>query len=175
MHALLSLLLAGGFTANAAPVPDDHNADIVSEVTVGAPPATVFAWVSDLRNQEAVLGDCTRKWSHAEKNVGIGASAQLVYKVGMFRRKLVGTISKTDPDRRVLVDHAGNKGFITTWTLTPAQDGASTRVELRTLLNLPGKPWRGYYVNKVQPAWEACYEAALLRVDEKLGHRVDEG
>jgi len=112
-----------------------------------------------------VLGDCTRSWVHGGTHVGVGASAQLVYKVALWRRKLVATISE-QTDRRIVVDHAGDKGFFTTWTYEA--DGDGTRLELRTLLNLPGKPLNRYYVNTVQPRWRDCYAAALIGVEEAL-------
>ena len=165
MIALTACLLASFLPAFAAPVPDDTNADVVASATVHAPPQAVLDWLSDLRHQETALADCTRDWEHGAKSVGVGASAELVYKAGPFRRKLVGTISQAEL-KRLMVDHAGKKGFITTWTFSPAADGADTTVELRTLLNLPPKPFRKVYMNKVQPVWQTCYAAALLR------HRV---
>ena len=162
--ALLSLLV--GAPALAAPVPDDHNADVVATFVVGAAPQAVTTVVSDLKAQEALLSGCTTKWEHGSVSVGVGANAQLVYKVGPWRRKLTGTITQVDPGRRVTVDHAGNKGFITTWTVSAADAGA--QVELRTLLNLPPKPFRKVYVNRIQAQWQACYAEALVKLDNSL-------
>lgn len=164
----LPLLLALSLPAAAEKIPDDHDADVVATARIQAPASTIMAWISDLRNQEQVLSDCTQKWVHGDNNVGLAANAELVYKVGAWRRKLVATITQVDDDRRLTLDHAGNKGFYTTWTLTPTEDGQATDVELRTLLNLAPRPFRKVYVNKVQPAWQQCYQNALLRVDEAV-------
>ncbi|MCK6503941.1 SRPBCC family protein [Myxococcota bacterium] len=162
--ALLTALLTPA--AHAEPVPDDHNADVVATFTVGGSPSAVTEVVSDLKAQEALLTGCTQKWEHGSVSVGVGANAQLVYKVGPWRRKLTGTITQVDPGRRVTVDHAGNKGFITTWTVSAADAGA--QVELRTLLNLPPKPFRKIYVNRIQARWQACYAEALVKLDNSL-------
>jgi carbon monoxide dehydrogenase subunit G len=160
---LLSLLPGAAF---AAPIPDDTNADVVATFTVGSSPEAVIQIVSDLKAQEALLSTCTQKWEHGTVSVGVGANARLVYKVGPWRRRLTGTITQVDPGRRVTLDHAGNKGFITTWTVSAADAGA--QVELRTLLNLPPKPFRKVYVNRIQARWQACYAEALVKLDNSL-------
>lgn len=162
----LSLGLALLRPASAAPVPDDHLADIVARHTIKASPESVLGAVSDLHIQEGLLVDCTRKWEHGAMNKGPGASATLVYKVGMWRRKLDATISEVSPGRRVVVDHAGDNGFITVWTALETNEG--TDVELRTLLNLPARPFRKIFVNRVQVDWQACYADALVRLDASL-------
>jgi len=162
---LLALLSFSG--ALAAPIPDDTNADIVATGHVAAEPMAVWEVVSDLTRQEKLLSGCTKNWQHGEKHQGIGASAALIYTVKGWRRKLTATISKAEPGVRVLVDHAGNKGFITTWTLSP--DGTGTQVELRTLLNLAPRPFRKIYVNRIQPEWQACYATALGELATELG------
>lgn len=166
MHLPTLLLLAT--TASAAPVADDYNADVVATFTVAASPQAVTDLVSDLAVQESLLGGCTRKWEHGTVSQGVGASAQLVYKVGAWRRKLVATITEVDLGKRVIVDHASRKGFITTWTVTPGEGEDTSQVELRTLLNLAPKPFRRVYVNRVQPAWQACYAEALVKLDSTL-------
>lgn len=164
----LCLVMLLVLPAKAEKIPDDYNADVVATGTVQAPPQAVMAWISDLRNQEIALADCTRKWVHGDNTVALGASAELVYRMGAWRRKLVATVSEIDDARRLTLDHAGKKGFYTTWTLTPSADGSATQVEVRTLLNLAPRPFRKWYVNKVQPQWELCYQAAILRVDEAV-------
>ncbi len=168
MTALLPLALSLALLQPAlgAPISDDHLADIVARHTIKASPEAVVTAVSDLRLQETLLVDCTRRWEHGVMNKGPGASATLVYKVGMWRRKLAATISEVSPGRRVLVDHAGDRGFITTWTALETNEG--TDVELRTLLNLPVRPFRKIFVNRVQVGWQACYADALVRLDASL-------
>jgi hypothetical protein len=166
MISSFALALALLSPASAAPVADDHLADIVARQTVQASPEAVLAAVSDLHLQESLLVDCTRRWEHGAMNSGPGASATLVYKVGVWRRKLAATISEVSPGRRVVVDHAGDKGFITVWTALQGNEG--TEVELRTLLNLPPRPFRKIFVNRVQVGWQACYADALVRLDAAL-------
>ncbi|MCB9781283.1 MAG: SRPBCC family protein [Alphaproteobacteria bacterium] len=149
-------------------VPDDWNGDIVATITLSAAPDAVTDWVSDLRNQQVVLRGCTDKWEHGTKHVGVGASAVLRYTAGPFKRKLTATISEVKPGRQVVVDHPGNKGFVTTWTATDVQGG--TELELHTFLNLPPKPFRKVYVRKVQPVWGVCYDVALQGVAQRIGN-----
>lgn len=165
-----AVLLAFGLlslpVARAEPIPDDHLADIVANHHVAATPDAVLAMASDLQVQEELLGDCTRRWEHGSLTKGPGASATLVYKVGVWRRKLSATVTEVTPGRRVVVDHAGDKGFITVWTALDTAEG--TDVELRTLLNLPVRPFRKVFVNNVQERWQACYADALIRLDARL-------
>lgn len=167
LQPMLALLLAlSSSPSRAEPVPDDYNADVVATFHLASTPEAVTTVVSDLRAQEALLAGCTRKWEHGSLSQGVGANASLIYTVGAWRRKLTGTITQVEPGRRVIVDHAGKKGFITTWTVTGTSGGAD--VELRTLLNLPPKPFRKLYVNKIQGRWQACYAEALVKLENSL-------
>lgn len=162
----MSLLYALGLRAAlAAPIADDHLADIVATQRLHGSVESVLLSVADLKVQEELLAGCTKRWEHGQLHQGPGASASLVYKVGPWHRKLIATISELNPERRVVVDHAGKKGFITVWTALAEADG--TQVEVRTLLNLPPRPFRRIFVNKVQQGWQACYAEALVKLDHR--------
>jgi hypothetical protein len=77
-----------------------------------------------------------------------------------MHRKLTATISKVDPPKRVTLDHAGKRGFLTTWTLRPAGEQA-TDVEVHTWIQPPPWPVRRLYSNRIQPAWEQCQREAI--------------
>ncbi|NOY26736.1 MAG: SRPBCC family protein [Oligoflexia bacterium] len=165
MPPLLLLLLTG--SALAAPIAADTNADVVATYHIAVSPQAITDHVSDLRVQESLLSGCTRNWIQGSLSVGVGASAQLVYRVGLWRRKLTATITEVKDGQRIIVDHAGDKGFYTTWTVTPTDGGAD--VELRTLMELPPRPFQHYYMQHIQPEWQSCYAQALVRLENELG------
>ena len=164
LSLLLPLLIPA---ALAAPLPEDTNADVIATRVVHAPPHEIFTWLQDLRHVEQALGEeCTKRWLHGDVQVGLGASAQLTYFVGAWHRRLTMVLSKVQEDQRITLDHAGNKGFTTTFTLKPS--GEDTEVEIHSWLGLPPKGLRKIYVTKVQPGWAACYDHALDTLDEKV-------
>lgn len=165
---LLSLPLVALGAALASPPAQESSGDVVASRVVSLPADQIYARLLDLHNIEAAL-DCTRKWQYGVKESDVGASATLVYKIDAFRRKLTMTLSKVDPDKKVTFDHAGNKGFVTTWTLSPEEDG--TRVEVHSYLNMPPRPFQKMYARKIQPDWAACQDRAIGRLTKELGQR----
>ena len=147
--------------ALAAPVTPEPNADVVAAQVVPLTAEVLYPHLLDLRTYEAAL-DCTRKWEPGDRTTGLGASARTTYKVRLMRRRLVMVISKAVENDHVDLDHAGDKGFVTRWSLEP--QGDSTRVEVHTYIQAPPKPFKRYYFNKVQPAWAACQDRAITAV-----------
>lgn len=145
----------------AAPTPSDgDDSDIVARTVVPASPAEVAKTLSDLRAHEGLWPEgCTRKWVHGTVNVGPGAAAELVYTMGPMRRRLAMTLSRAEGERLVELDHAGNKGFVSRFTLTPGELG--TEVVFHTWVNAPPKPFRKLYTRRVQPVWQSCQQGFL--------------
>lgn len=164
MPLLPALFLSTALAAD--PTLENANADVEALKIVSLPAEKIYERLLDLHNLEAAL-DCTRKWEYGSKTRGVGASASLVYKVGPFRRKLTMTLSKVDENRRVTFDHAGNKGFVTTWTLRETEQG--TEVDMHTYLNMPPWPARKLYLRQIQPEWAACQERAIERISKEIG------
>ncbi len=161
---LLPLLLASP-TLAADPSIENADADVEAIKVVPVPAEELYARLLDLQNLQAAL-DCTRKWEFGSRVRDVGASASLVYRIGPFRRKLTMTLSKADENRKVTYDHAGNKGFVTTWTLSQVEDG--TKVDVHTYLHLPPWPARRIYLNKIQPEWVACQARAIDRISKSV-------
>jgi len=161
-------LVALGAALASDPAAQEASGDVVASKVVTLPADQIYARLLDLHNLEASL-DCTRKWQYGDKTSDVGASATLVYRIDSFRRKLTMTLSKADPDKKVSFDHAGNKGFVTVWTLSPEEAG--TRVEVHSYLNLPPRPFQKIYTRRIQPDWAACQERAIERITKELGQR----
>lgn len=158
------LVLGAALAANKW---EGQNADVEAVREIAAPPEAIYPLLLDLETIADITPPvCASKWHFGEVTSGVGASAQVVYHAASMHRKLTATIAKVSENRQVSVDHPGNKGFVTTWTLTATEAGTS--VDLHTYLNQPPFPFRGYYFRRVQPSWERCHESTL----ENLGTRV---
>ncbi|MCB9691430.1 MAG: SRPBCC family protein [Alphaproteobacteria bacterium] len=148
------LLLAGSAAAQA---PDS---DVSVSGIVPHDRATIAPRLRDTTSLAALFADCTVDWEHGVTPKG---PARVTYRIMSFRRRLTATVSERDPDHVIELDHAGAKGFVTRFTLTP--EGEGTSVAITTYLNPPGWPFRKYYYDTVMPAWRSCYEAALTRLE----------
>ena len=158
----VALLLAAsmGAPALAADKKDLPKGDVVAKRVVNAPPSEVYSWLLDLEHHEKMWPEgCTSKWEYGTTRAGIGASAQLTYRVSTMRRRLTATLAEGDPDRYLKVDHAGRMGFATTWTLEDVDGG--TRVEVHTWVDPPPWPLTATYMNRVRPEWKECHRGAL--------------
>lgn len=143
------------------------NADVEAVREVAAAPEAIYPRLLDLEAIADLLPpECASKWHFGDVTTGIGASAQVVYHAASMHRKLTATLAKATENRQVTLDHAGNKGFVTTWTLTATETG--TKVDLHTYINQPPWPFRGYYFRRVQPAWVRCHEATLDNLNKSV-------
>lgn len=162
--SLLALCLALPAVAADLPLPDS---DVVADRLMPQSPDRIYAHLLELRNHEALWGEgCSKNWVFGQVTQGPGASAQLVYVPSLMHRKLTATLSKAVPDRSIDIDHAGNKGFVTRWTLTPEGDG--TRVSVHTYVEAPPKPFVNTYYKRVQPAWTTCHQQALDALEKRV-------
>lgn len=160
---VLPLLVSLAFAAES---PDWRDSDIVVTAHVDATPAQLFVYMQDLQHHRDLWGEpCATDWVFGEVTVGLGASAQVQYNAAGMRRELVATLARVTDNRRVDIEHAGKKGFVTTWRFVEEEGGSE--VELHTWLNPPPWPFRKYYANKVQPAWQVCHQQALDNLRKK--------
>lgn len=136
------------------------DSDLHVERRIQAPPETIAAHLASTADFEHLFAGCTRDWVHGPEAVG---PARVTYRILSFRRRLTARVHVRQPNRVVELDHEGDKGFVTRFTLTPTDGG--TDVSLDTWLNPPGWPFRRYYSDSVQPTWKACYEEALTRLE----------
>ena len=159
------------FAPSAAAAPAQGaspNSDVTATRLIPLPAEALYNHLLDLRNHERIWSDeCTKKWVHGDVSVGQGASAQLLYVPSVMRRKLTATLSRADEGRLIDIDHAGNKGFVMRWRLTPEGDGA-TRVDVHTYIQAPPKPFQRLYFDKVRPAWQLCHQQALATLERRL-------
>jgi len=155
--------------AEAAPAQGaSPNSDVTATRLIPLPAEALYNHLLDLRNHERIWpDDCAKKWVHGDVSVGPGASAQLVYVPSLMRRKLTTTLARADDGRLIDIDHAGNKGFVTRWRLTPEGEGA-TRIDVHTYIQAPPKPFERLYFDKVRPAWQLCHQQALATLERRL-------
>lgn len=146
---------------------DDKVADVEATLSIPAPPEKIFTYLLDLRNLQVIFpADCVGKWELGERTFGEGASAYLRYDMGMMHRRLAMTLTHATGPTSIDFDHLGNKGFITRWSLTASATGTDVRV--RTPLNPPPKPLKGYYFTTVQPEWQLCYQRTLTNLATEM-------
>lgn len=174
LFGLLSAIFIVGLSApTAASAKTWPPSDVVAKAELPVAADVLFAQLSDLRVHQAVwMGNCGADWAVGSPATGVGAKAELVVTVGSWQRPLQASLSRADAPRmepafpgRVDLDHAGKKGFIQTWTLTPL-GAAGTAVELKTWVAAPPFPFRRAYFNKVQPGWQACHAKAIQTLGE---------
>jgi len=142
---------------------EGESSDVVKTSVTTKSQQEVFTQLSDLANWPEIFGDtCMTDWAQGSQTQGVGGQMALTYRMGPMKRRLVGTIQKAEPSYVIEVDHGGRRGFVTQVQLKP--NAVGTDVILGTYLNPPPWPFKGAYYNKVKPAWESCYSAALRRL-----------
>lgn len=146
----------------------EPSSDVVASHVFAAPPQAVYDHLLDVRNvQEAAPETCMKKWIFYDRTEGLGAQFRVVYHIESWRRRLDASVVVAEKPRRIEWDHHGRRGFITRFTIAPESPGS--KVTVHTYLSDPPWPFRKYYANKVQPAWEECYGQMLQNVAAVLG------
>jgi len=141
----------------------DREGDVEVQATLAASGETLSAALLDLKQQELLWPEgCTRKWEHSSTSQGVGASARLTYRAGSWRRRLTATLSQAD-ERRIVLDHAGKRGFVITWDMKQAEGG--TALEMHTWIMAPPRPFKRAYFERVQPKWAACHQGFLENLE----------
>ncbi len=138
---------------------EGKDADIEATATISASPDALRAVLLDRKVLERVYpARCLAKVDY-EGVKDASAAVRVTYVAALMRRRLDAMAPVARNERVFEVDHLGNKGFITRWTLTPGEAG--TEVAMATFLNPPPKPFRGYFFTRVRPNWVQCHVEAL--------------
>jgi hypothetical protein len=146
---------------------DGAESDVVVERELTVDVQQTFDLLTDVEAlQQLFPEDCVADWALGEPTTGIGANARVTYRMAGMKRRLTLTVSKAEAFYVVELDHPENKGFITQWALSEPGPGRAV-VQLGTYLNAPPWPFKGYYYNKVQPAWTDCYTRTLDALDAR--------
>jgi hypothetical protein len=159
------LLLAG--LASGADKWEGRTADVEAALVIPAPMERIFNHLLDLGNLRSLFPpDCVGSWEMGDRTFGEGASAIVRYDMAGMHRRLAMTLTHAVSATQVDFDHLGKRGFITRWTLAP--EGEATRVKVRTPLNPPPRPLRGYFYTSVQPEWQTCYARTLANLATEM-------
>lgn len=141
----------------------EQPADIVASRGVLGSPEKVWSVLTHLDTlQDLYPTDCA-EWLEPFDTEGLAATARVVYYAGMMQRPLRAIVKKMDAPHTLDLDHPGEKGFVTRFSLTP--EGELTRVTMTTYLNPPPWPVKKYFYRKVKPAWEGCHARTLANLD----------
>jgi hypothetical protein len=162
--------------ASADEFPDS---DIEAKASIDAPAPAIHSALQDLNNLAQLYPeDCLEDWVFAQRTHGVGAKAMVTYRAGRMKRRLGMTIQEVkvgmNAEGKVSVvdlDHAGDKGFVTRWTVREIEDGSE--VTIHTYINAPGWPLRRYYHRSVQPKWTECYDRTLANLPALIGTQGD--
>lgn len=174
LAALYVIIAIAGATESAAvdktPVATARVGDIVTTVLVPAAPGAIIDVLTDLPTFGTLLPtDCVGLYTVGLTPKGLGAQATLRYDMAAMHRKLEMRISRIERESLWLVDmdHAGNRGFISRYLMTPGDSG--TTVTLKTALNAPPWPFAAYFFDTIQPEWQGCQARIIAAVGVKAG------
>ena len=145
---------------------EGRDSNITVERHLSADSDQVLAVVTDFKKLEQVFpSHCLEEWVHGPQTSEVGALSRVTYHFGHLRRRLAVEIIRAE--RGVVdLDHHGNKGFVTRFTVAESEGGSDVKVE--TFVNPPGWPFRQYFFETVQPLWTKCYEQAFERLPRIL-------
>jgi hypothetical protein len=162
LHRLTAPAFALGLAAalTAAPPARAEVAEVRASRAINASADALYAYLLDLSHHPQVWPEgCTADWELGAVQAGPGASAELTYRVGGWRRRLPVQVGPVQPGARIELLHPGKKGFTTIWTLQPG-DGV-TKVSVDTWVGAPPKPFKGFYEKRVRPGWTECHVGLL--------------
>lgn len=170
MLTMLALadLFVGPALAGESAAATERVGDIITTAVVPATPAAMIDVLTDLPTFGTLLpADCVGLYKVGITPKGLGASATIRYDMAAMHRKLEMHVSRIERDTLWLVDmdHAGNRGFISRWLMTPGTEGTS--VTLKTALNAPPWPFAAYFFDTIQPEWQDCQAQIVAAVGAK--------
>ena len=140
---------------------DGAESDIIVERELTVDVQEAFAVLTDVEALQQIFPeDCLEDWALGAPTTGIGANARVTYHMAGMKRRLTLTISKAEEHYVIELDHPEKKGFTTQFALSEPGPGRAF-VKLGTYLNAPPWPFKGYYYDKVLPAWTDCYSRTL--------------
>jgi len=144
---------------------EGRDANVVAEVVLSSPQEKLYEVLLDDKVLERILpAECATDFDY-EGVKDPKATVRLTYHASGMHRRLDALHSRSDPPRLVEIEHLGNKGFFTRFTLTPEGDG--TKAVMTTYLNEPPWPFRKYYYTQVRPIWVQCQTDALHKLDSE--------
>lgn len=134
--------------------------DIIARRGFSADRDALQATIADIRNHETLWPEgCIARFELGEKTEGVGASAVWTYKNALFwSRRLTAVLTEIEP-RRIVQDHPGNKGFVTTYDFTEIEQGI--QVEMHTWIKEPPRPFKRAFFKRIQPRWQECQAGYL--------------
>ena len=148
--------------------PDTPNGDIVANLIISHDQQAIHDALANFRTHTELWpeGCVSKKWEYGSVESGVGASALLTYTPWFgWRRSLTAVVIADEPGR-IEIDHPGDKGFVTSFTLE--QQPAGVAVEMHTWVNPPPKPFQRLYVKRIQPKWQACHQGFLENIASRL-------
>lgn len=146
---------------------DNKNADVSAWRELPAAPHDVYLALTDLPTLARLMPQsCAQDWEFGEVSAGLGATASVTYRWDVVRRRLNATLTKTQRDAWLDLDHAGSKGFVTRFTLEPKDQ--HTRVTVTSYVNPPPWPLKGRFFQTIQPIWTNCYVDPLANLELSL-------
>jgi carbon monoxide dehydrogenase subunit G len=98
-----------------------------AEGTVAAPPAEVYAFLTDYRRRPEILPANYQDYRVEEGGAGAGTVVRYRFKAGPRERDY--RVRAETPDASTLVERDLGSTLVTTWRVTPAGEGSRVRVE----------------------------------------------
>lgn len=142
-----------------------RDGDVVVKHTMAAEPERIYAVISDLQKlAEVVPEPCIEDWAFGVESTGERATARGTFHFKAMRRRLTLGYSDLKPDRGVIIEGEGKKGFSTRIAIT--QTDAGVEVELGSYLYPPPWPFRKYYFEVVHPTWSQCWTDTLMALED---------
>ena len=146
---------------------DSQDSSVGVSRVIAAEREAVYEQIDDLKELSALYpATCVSDWEFDDQTTGVGARGEVTYRFEKFRRRLAVTIEKAEASRYVELDHLSSKGFITRWLVEESEAGSV--VSLKTYINPPPWPFKGYYFKKIKPAWTICYQQTLDNLEARV-------
>lgn len=167
---MISALLFSVSLSTAHAADPDAEGDVIALIEISASQDVVHRYLMNLSHHaELSPDDCTRKWEMGERHNGVGSSATLVYVAPpIWRRGLTAVLLEETTDR-ILLDHPGSRGFVTTFDFEDTGRANTTRLTMHTWISPPPKPFQGVYFRWVRPHWRECQERFLANLAAAVG------
>lgn len=167
---MLNLLLFSVAMASTDDVDPTAVADIVADIQITASPDKVHEYLLNLSNHADLSpDDCTRRWEMGARMEGVGASATLVYVAPPVWRRALTAVLIEETEQRIVLDHPGDRGFVTTFEFDLQAPVGMTALTMHTWINPPPKPFEGLYYKWIRPHWRDCQERFLTNLAAAVG------
>ncbi len=134
---------------------------------IGAPPAEVFAYLSDLENLAEWQTGVVSARRTSEGEMGVGGTALVAREIMGQRMEAPLTITEYDPPRRLGISSeiSGVKG-IGILDLAPTENGAAT--DLRFAMEIRGSMLTSFMEPMIAGAAGGDIDASLARLQERF-------